>query len=96
MRNIAYCVLSFLLVGSVSMFAKQTDNVAALKKLDDIINKKETYQIQKEKEIELLWRVAQTPQALRGAINLFSNAYDNEDYSYEGLIAMMKFMEMQI
>lgn len=52
MRNIAYCVLSFLLVGSVSMFAKQTDNVAALKKLDDIINKKETYQIQKEKEIE--------------------------------------------
>lgn len=40
MRNIAYCVLSFLLVGSVSMFAKQTDNVAALKKLDDIINKK--------------------------------------------------------
>ena len=31
---------------------------------------------QKEKEIELLWRVAQTPQALRGAINLFSNAYD--------------------
>ena len=51
---------------------------------------------QKEKEIELLWRVAQTPQALRGAINLFSNAYDNEDYSYEGLIAMMKFMEMQI
>ncbi|GLL55559.1 hypothetical protein KUBF_32220 [Bacteroides finegoldii] len=52
MRNIAYCVLSFLLVGSVSMFAKQTDNVAALKKLDDIINKKETYQIQKEKKIE--------------------------------------------
>ena len=39
MRNIAYCVLSFLLVGSVSMFAKQTDNVAALKKLDDIIIK---------------------------------------------------------
>ena len=53
MRNIAYCVLSFLLVGSVSMFAKQTDNVAALKKLDDIINKKETYQIQKENEASL-------------------------------------------
>ena len=30
MRNIAYCVLSFLLVGSVSMFAKQTDNVCLL------------------------------------------------------------------
>ncbi len=50
----------------------------------------------KEMEIDLLWKVARTPQALRGAINLFSNAYDNENYSYEGLIAMMNFMDMQI
>ena len=50
----------------------------------------------KDKEIDLLWKIAKTPQALRGAINLFSNAYDNEDYSYKGLIAMMKFMDMQI
>lgn len=50
----------------------------------------------KEMEIDLLWSVAKTPQALRGAINLFSNAYDNENYSYEGLIAMMNFMDMQI
>ncbi|MBQ3566027.1 MAG: AAA family ATPase [Oscillospiraceae bacterium] len=50
----------------------------------------------KEQEIDLLWSVSRTPQALRGAINLFSNAYDNEDYSYQGLIAMMKFMDMQI
>ena len=50
----------------------------------------------KEMEIDLLWNVAKTPQALRGAINLFSNAYDNENYSYEGLIAMMNFMDMQI
>lgn len=49
-----------------------------------------------EKEIDLLWKVAKTPQALRGAINLFSNAYDNENYTYQGLIAMMKFMDMQI
>lgn len=50
----------------------------------------------KEKEIDLLWKVARTPQAIRGTINLFSNAYDNEDYSYQGLVAMMKFMDMQI
>lgn len=49
-----------------------------------------------DREIDLLWKVAQTPQALRGAINLFSNAYDNENYTYQGLIAMMKFMDMQI
>ncbi len=49
-----------------------------------------------EKEIDLLWRVSRTPQALRGTINLFSNAYDNEDYSYNGLIAMMKFMNMEV
>lgn len=51
---------------------------------------------QKEKEIDLLWSISKTPQALRGAINLFSNAYDNDDYSYQGLVAMMKFMDMQI
>lgn len=50
----------------------------------------------KDDEISLLHRIAQTPQALRGAINLFSNAYDNEDYSYKGLVAMAKFMDMEV
>lgn len=50
----------------------------------------------KDKEIDLLWKVAKTPQAIRGVINVFSNAYDNEDYSYAGLIAMMKFMDITI
>lgn len=50
----------------------------------------------KDAEIDLLYRVTQTPQALRGAINLFSNAYDNEDYSYSGLIAMAKFMDIAV
>lgn len=49
-----------------------------------------------EKEIDLLWNVAKTPQAIRGTVNLFSNAYDNRDYSYNGLVAAMKFMDMQI
>ena len=43
-----------------------------------------------------LYHIAQTPQALRGVVNLFSNAYDNEDYSYEGLVAMAKYMDMEV
>ncbi len=47
------------------------------------------------REIDFLWRIAQTKQALRGAVNLFSNAYDNENYTYDGLVAMAKFMDME-
>lgn len=47
-------------------------------------------------EIDFLLRIARTPQALRGAINLFSNAYDNENYTYTGLVAMAKFMDMEV
>lgn len=50
----------------------------------------------KEKEIDFLFQVAQTQQALRGTVNLFSNAYDNENYSYNGLVAMAKFMDMEL
>lgn len=49
-----------------------------------------------EDEIDLLYRIAQTPQAIRGAINLFSNAYDNGNYTYEALVAMAKSMNMEI
>ncbi len=49
MRNIACYILFFLLAYPVSLSAKQTEYGAALKRLDDIINKKETYQLQKEK-----------------------------------------------
>ena len=52
MRNIACYILFFLLAYPVSLSAKQTEYGAALKRLDDIINKKETYQLQKEKEID--------------------------------------------
>lgn len=47
-------------------------------------------------EIDFLHRIARTTQALRGAINLFSNAYDNENYTYAGLVAMAKFMDMEV
>ena len=47
-------------------------------------------------EIDFLLRIARTPQAIRGAINLFSNAYDNENYTYAGLVAMAQFMDMEV
>lgn len=51
-RNLTCYLLFLLLVSPLSLFAKHTDlNKAVLKKLDDIISKKETYQIQREKEI---------------------------------------------
>ena len=52
MRNLVYYILFLLLTSSVSLSAKQTECRAALKRLDDIINKKEAYQLQKEKEID--------------------------------------------
>ena len=54
MRNLVYYILFLLLISSVSLSAKQTEYRAALKRLDDIINKKETYQLQKEKQIDAL------------------------------------------
>lgn len=47
-------------------------------------------------EIDFLWKIAQTQQALRGAVNLFSNAYDNERYDLQGLVAMAKHMELDL
>ncbi|MDE6834183.1 MAG: AAA family ATPase [Ruminococcus sp.] len=47
-------------------------------------------------EIDYLLKIAHTPQALRGAMNLFSNAYDNENFTYAGLVAMAEFMDMEV
>ena len=47
-------------------------------------------------EIDFLFRLAQTPQAIRGAVNVYSNAYDNSDTSYNGLVAMAKHMDIAV
>ena len=47
-----------------------------------------------EKEIELLHTIARSEQGIRGAVNLYSNAKDNEDTSYKGLMAMAKTMKI--
>lgn len=50
----------------------------------------------KEKEQAFLLSIAQSAQAIRGAANLFSNAYDNENITYAGLVAMAKAMNMAL
>ncbi len=47
-------------------------------------------------EIDFLWKVSKSHQGIRGAVNLFSNAYDNENYTIAGLKAMAEFMEISI
>jgi hypothetical protein len=48
------------------------------------------------RSIDFLLKIARTPQAIRGAVNLYSNAVDNNNVTYEGLVAMAKHMEMVI
>ncbi len=50
----------------------------------------------RDKELDFMLAIAQSKQAIRGASNLYSNASDNEDTSYNGLVAMAKAMEMSI
>ncbi len=50
----------------------------------------------REMELEFLLGVAQSKQAIRGAMNLFSNACDNGDVSYNGLVHMAKHMNMNL
>ena len=44
--------------------------------------------------VEFLLRIAQSPQAIRGAVNLYSNALDNGNVTAKGLSAIAKYMDM--
>lgn len=50
----------------------------------------------KEPELEFLLRIAQSRQAVRGAVNLFSTAYNNDNITYDGLVATAKYMNMEV
>lgn len=50
--------------------------------------------IGRDKELQLLHVVAQSKQGIRGAMNLYSNALDNENTDYNGLLAMGKQMKI--
>lgn len=49
-----------------------------------------------EKAIQLIVGIARSEQGIRGAMNVFSNAVDNENITYEGLIAMAKEMRLKV
>lgn len=49
-----------------------------------------------QKEIEFLHVIAQSEQGVRGAMNLYSNACDNENTTYDGLRAMAKAMKIVV
>lgn len=51
---------------------------------------------EKSAEAEFLLKIAHSSQAVRGAVNLYSNAYDNGNTTYKGLVAMAKFMELEV
>lgn len=50
--------------------------------------------IGKKKEIALMLKIARSEQGIRGTQNLYSNAVDNQDISYAGLVAMAKAMQI--
>lgn len=47
-------------------------------------------------ELKFLHKIAQSPEGVRGAVRLFSNAYDNERYDLQGLAATAKAMRIDI
>lgn len=49
-----------------------------------------------EKAIQLIVGIARTEQGIRGAMNVYSNAVDNENITYEGLFAMAKDMRLKV
>lgn len=49
-----------------------------------------------ERAVKLLLGVARTEQGIRGASNVFGNAVDNGNITYEGLIAMAKAMRIKV
>lgn len=47
-----------------------------------------------KKELEFMLKIAHSMQGIRGAVNVYSNAIDNEDISYNGLRAMASAMQI--
>ena len=49
-----------------------------------------------EKAIQLIVGIARSEQGICGAMNVFSNAVDNENITYEGLFVMAKDMRLKV
>ena len=49
-----------------------------------------------ERAVSFLLGIARSEQGIRGASNVFGNAVDNGNITYEGLIAMAKAMRIKV
>ena len=47
---------------------------------------------QRQKELNFLHGISQSKWGIRGAVNVYNNAVNNEDISYDGLYAMARTM----
>lgn len=47
-----------------------------------------------KKEIEYLWKISQTVQGIRGTVELYKTACQNGDCTFEGLVAVSKYMDI--
>lgn len=50
----------------------------------------------KEQELNLLFKIAQTAEGIRGAVRLFGNAYDSGNYDFKGIVSMAKMMHLDL
>ena len=49
-----------------------------------------------DKAVQLIVGIARSEQGIRGAMNVFSNAVDNDNITFEGLTAMAKHMRLKV
>lgn len=96
-KNLGVCLIGNL----ASLCNNGKEGYAQIRNRTKLINTRHTSDITVEdikilfpntdkKSIGFLHKITQTEQAVRGASNLYSNAADNQNTSYEGLIAMAK------
>lgn len=50
----------------------------------------------KDQELNLLFKIAQTAEGIRGAVRLFGNAYDSGSYDFKGIVQMAKMMHLDL
>ena len=50
----------------------------------------------RHEELSLLHCVAKTAEGVRGAVRLFSNAYDVGNYDFNGIVKMAKMMHLDL
>lgn len=50
----------------------------------------------RDEELALLHGVARTAEGIRGAVRLFSNAYDAGSYDFNGIVSMAKLMHLDL